>query len=159
MPSRRAGVPPYARTASAEKLIRVTRAASCADRADRRCSPSSPWHDGAVTAVAGAPERRDDDARAPVAGFAWGSFAVGACVFAVLAAVASRYGYHRDELYFLEAGRHLSWGYPDQPPLVPLLARLLNDLAPGSVAVLRVPSAVAVAVVVPVTAAIARLLG
>jgi hypothetical protein len=112
-----------------------------------------------VTAVAGAPERRDDGAHAPVAGFAWGSFAVGVCVFAVLAAVASRYGYHRDELYFLEAGRHLSWGYPDQPPLVPLLARLLNDLAPGSVAVLRVPSAVAVAVVVPVTAAIARLLG
>lgn len=98
---------------------------------------------------------------APVAPvrFARASLAFGVCVFAVLAAVAGRYGYHRDELYFLEAGRHLAWGYPDQPPLVPLLARLMNDLAPGSVVALRLPSAVAAAAIVPLTAAITRLLG
>ncbi len=91
--------------------------------------------------------------------FAWASLAFGVCVFSVLVAVAGRYGYHRDELYFLDAGRHLAWGYPDQPPLVPLLARLMNDLAPGSVVVLRLPSAVVAAAIVPLTGAITRLLG
>jgi 4-amino-4-deoxy-L-arabinose transferase-like glycosyltransferase len=80
-------------------------------------------------------------------------------VFVVLLSVAGRYGYHRDELYFLVAGRHLAWGYPDQPPFVPLLARLLNDLDPGSVVVLRLPSALAAAAVVPLTAAMAWLFG
>jgi len=96
--------------------------------------------------------------RAPLR-FAWGSLAVAGCVFAILVAFAGRYGYHRDELYFLEAGRHLAWGYPDQPPLAPLMARLMNDLAPGSVTVLRLPSAITAAAIVPVTAALTRQFG
>jgi hypothetical protein len=88
-----------------------------------------------------------------------GSLGFGVCVFAVLAAVAGRYGYHRDELYFLEAGRHLAWGYPDQPPFMPLLARVMNDLASGSLVVLRLPSAVVAAALVPLTAVMSRLLG
>jgi uncharacterized membrane protein len=56
----------------------------------------------------------------------------------------------------LEAGRHLAWGYPDQPPFVPLIARSMSGLAPGSVSVLRLPSAVVAAAVVPLTAALAR---
>ena len=38
------------------------------------------------------------------------------------------YGYFRDEMYFLDCGRHLAWGYVDQPPLVALQARLAEML-------------------------------
>src|SRR2546421_10706164 len=61
-------------------------------------------------------------------------------VAALLIALANGYGYHRDELYFLVAGQHLAWAYPDQGVLTPLIARLMSDLAPGSLAVLRLPS-------------------
>ncbi|GAB2622480.1 glycosyltransferase family 39 protein [Nocardioides ginkgobilobae] len=76
--------------------------------------------------------------------------------FLLLVATASRYGYHRDELYFLAAGRHLDWGYPDQPPLVPLLARGLDT---GSLTLLRVPSALSAALVVFMAGLMARRLG
>jgi Dolichyl-phosphate-mannose-protein mannosyltransferase len=86
----------------------------------------------------------------------WPVLAVAAALAALLIAFSGRYGYHRDELYFIECGRHLSWGYPDQPPLVPLLARLMTDLAPGSLVVLRLPSALAAALLVYLTALLTR---
>ena len=85
--------------------------------------------------------------------------AVGGALAAVLTAVAGRYGPHRDELYFLRAGRSLAWGYPDQPPLTPLLARLMDELAPGSLVVLRLPAALAVATAAVLAGLIARELG
>jgi hypothetical protein len=77
----------------------------------------------------------------------------------LLLAFAGRYGYHRDELYFRTAGQHLAWGYPDQPPFVPFLARLLTEVAPGSLVVLRLPSALVAGAVVVITGLIARELG
>jgi hypothetical protein len=86
-------------------------------------------------------------------------FGVAAVVAGVLMAFSARYGYHRDELYFLDCGRHLAWGYPDQPPLVPLLARLMSDISSTSLVVLRLPSAVATAATLCLTGLTARELG
>src|SRR3984957_10531919 len=77
----------------------------------------------------------------------------------LLIALSGRYGYHRDELYFLECGKHLAWGYPDQPPLVPLIARVMSDIAPASLLLLRLPSAVSAAFLVVLTALLAREMG
>jgi hypothetical protein len=62
--------------------------------------------------------------------------AVAAVTAVVHLIVATRYGWHRDEFYYVITGRHLAWGYVDQPPLTPLLARLAADL-PGGVLPLR----------------------
>lgn len=80
-------------------------------------------------------------------------------VFALLVAVSGRYGYHRDELYFLAAGHHLAWGYPDQPPFVPALAHVMSWIGPGSLPVLRLPSAIASAADVLIAARLAREFG
>jgi hypothetical protein len=104
-----------------------------------------------VIAPAGAPPRDD------VAG--GGLVALAAGVAALLVATAHRYGYHRDELYFLRAGRELAFGYVDQPPLTPLLARAMDVLLPGSLTGLRLPSALAAALVVLLTGLIVRELG
>ncbi|WP_309140749.1 glycosyltransferase family 39 protein [Micromonospora sp. M51] len=88
-----------------------------------------------------------------------GPWLVAAATSATLLLLAGRYGYHRDELYFLLAGRHLDWGYVDQGPLVPALARLLDTIAPGNLVVLRTPSALLAGGAVLLIAAIARELG
>jgi hypothetical protein len=57
-------------------------------------------------------------------------------------ALVDRYGYHGDELYFLDCGRHLAFGYVDHAPLVPFLARLGEALGGGLLAV-RLPAILA----------------
>jgi hypothetical protein len=74
-------------------------------------------------------------------------------------AVAGRYGFHRDELYFLACARHLAWGYVDQPPFVPAVARVATAVFGSSVVGLRLLPAVAGGVTVVLTAFMARELG
>ena len=77
----------------------------------------------------------------------------------VLVAASGGYGYHRDELYFIVIGAHPAFGYVDEPPLVPLLAHAMDTLFGHSLVWLRVPSAIAGALVVLVTGLIAREFG
>lgn len=91
---------------------------------------------------------------------AWGPvLGVATAAAALLLALAQRYGWHRDELYFLEAGKHLAWGYVDQPPFTPALARLADAIAPGNLVVLRSWSAAATGVTTIMGALIVREMG
>ena len=71
---------------------------------------------------------------------------------------AGRYGYFRDELYFLDCGRHLDWGYVDCAPLIAVYAKIALLLG-GSLPVLRSLAALAGAARVVVTMLLARELG
>jgi len=76
-------------------------------------------------------------------------------------ACGDRYGYFRDELYFVACGKRFAWGYVDQPPLIAAVARLGWWLSGdgGSVLVFRLPAMLAHAGTVLVAAALARQLG
>jgi len=73
-------------------------------------------------------------------------------------ATAGRYGYFRDELYFLDCGRHLDWGYVDCAPLIAVYAKIALLLG-GSLPVLRTLAALAGAARVALTMVLARELG
>jgi hypothetical protein len=73
-------------------------------------------------------------------------------------ATAGRYGYFRDELYFLDCARHLDWGYVDCAPLIAVYAKLALLLG-GSLPVLRSLAALAGAARVALTMLLARELG
>jgi len=84
---------------------------------------------------------------------------VSAAIFILLMAVAPRYGYFRDELYYLACGEHPAWGYVDQPPLICWLAWFLRHSIGTSLYALRFFPAVAAAITVWLTARLARELG
>src|SRR3954454_13195848 len=80
-------------------------------------------------------------------------------LFALLMAFANGYGFHRDELYFVEAGHHPAWGYPDQPPLVPLLATAWSEVTGGSLWAFRLVPAVLTGLLVVVASLTSRAMG
>ena len=84
---------------------------------------------------------------------------VGGIVFAVLMALSARYGFDRDELYFLDGARHLQASYVDQPVLAPLLAWVSLKLFGVSLSGLRVWPALAAGATVVAGGLIAREFG
>lgn len=70
-----------------------------------------------------------------------------------------RYGYFRDELYFLACSDHLAWGYVDFAPLVSLITHLVRLALGDSLHAIRLLPAVAQGAQVLITAMITRELG
>jgi 4-amino-4-deoxy-L-arabinose transferase-like glycosyltransferase len=77
----------------------------------------------------------------------------------LLLALSGRHGYHVDELYNRVSGRHLDWGYVDQPPLVSLIAGAETSLLGDTPTALRVVPALLACAVVWVAGLLARELG
>lgn len=84
---------------------------------------------------------------------------VGVSIVALLLVVSPRYGFHRDELYFVVAGRNLDWGFVDQPPLTPLVARASEVVLGTTPTALRALPALAVGLVAVIAASMARRFG
>ncbi|WP_353648922.1 glycosyltransferase family 39 protein [Nakamurella sp. A5-74] len=78
-------------------------------------------------------------------------------VAVLLTVLSSRYGFHRDELYF----RMLTpaWNYLDQPPLTPWLVRTMTSLVADEAWAVRIPATLFLAGSVLVIAAITREVG
>jgi 4-amino-4-deoxy-L-arabinose transferase-like glycosyltransferase len=72
---------------------------------------------------------------------------------------AGRYGYFRDELYYLACARHPAFGYVDQPPMIALVTWLTVHTIGTSLQALHFLPALAGAAIVWLTAIIARELG
>ncbi|HVP53178.1 MAG TPA: glycosyltransferase family 39 protein [Terriglobales bacterium] len=70
-----------------------------------------------------------------------------------------RYGYFRDELYFLATSNHLAWGYVDFAPLAALVLRISRALLGDSLHAIRTVPALAYGAEVLLTGLIARELG
>jgi 4-amino-4-deoxy-L-arabinose transferase-like glycosyltransferase len=90
--------------------------------------------------------------------FAWyGAGSAALTVSSLLALTINRYGYHRDELYF----RMLkpAWGYVDQPPLTPLIARASIAVFGDTIAGFRIPAVMFIAAAILLAAAVTRELG
>ncbi|HZQ65032.1 MAG TPA: glycosyltransferase family 39 protein [Gaiellaceae bacterium] len=91
------------------------------------------------------------------------TLACGALAAAVQAAVVApflgRYGWDRDELYFLSAARRPTWGYVDFPPLTAWIGWLVHTLFGDSLVALRLTSLAAMLGATVLVALIARELG
>ncbi|WP_194853084.1 glycosyl transferase family 39 [Nocardia sp. SYP-A9097] len=88
--------------------------------------------------------------------FAWrGVVLISGLMALVLSVSAARFQFAGDELYYLACGRRLAVSYVDNGPVVPLIARLCDLIAPGSVIVLRIPGLLLLILVSVLAAAVA----
>jgi Dolichyl-phosphate-mannose-protein mannosyltransferase len=82
-----------------------------------------------------------------------------AVVIAIHLATNATLGFHTDELYYLDSGRHPAFGYVDFPPIVPLLGRLETGLLGVSPWTLRVLPSLLGGFLVALSGAYVRRLG
>ena len=73
--------------------------------------------------------------------------------------VIQRYGYFRDELYYLASTEHLSWGYVDHPPFSIALLAVVRGVLGDSLFAVRIVPVLAGAATVFLCGVIARQLG
>jgi hypothetical protein len=71
----------------------------------------------------------------------------------------AHYGFFRDELYYMACGRHLAWGYVDQPPLIAFIAWFEAHVFGTSIFALRLLPVLTGGAVVFLTGILARDLG
>jgi hypothetical protein len=84
---------------------------------------------------------------------------VAVSVIALHLATNGTLGFHTDELYYLDCGRHPALGYVDFPPVVPLLARLETALLGVTPWTLRLLPSLLSGVLVALCGAYVRRLG
>ena len=96
-------------------------------------------------------------------GGVWACVGIGAVVGVVKVAltlpVLTRYGWDRDELYFLAAAHHPALGYVDFPPVTAWIGWVVYHLAGSSLAVLRLTTQLASVVGVVLVALMVREFG
>jgi len=88
-----------------------------------------------------------------------GVLAMSAALLILHSYLNNRYDFFRDEFNYLACARHLDWGYVDQPPLIPWLARLSLATLGDSLRAIRFLPALFMSLTVLLTAQIAREVG
>src|SRR5438132_13339580 len=84
-------------------------------------------------------------------------WAIAAAYVVLQLALSHRYGYFRDEFYYLACGEHLAWGYVDHPPLIAMVAKISRALFGESLPAIRFLSALASGATILMTARLAHL--
>ncbi|MBN2308732.1 MAG: glycosyltransferase family 39 protein [Candidatus Hydrogenedentes bacterium] len=84
---------------------------------------------------------------------------LGAVALAAHCAVNFRYGFFRDELYYIQWSERLAWGYVEQPPFTALAVYITRLLLGHSLFALRFPPALVHAALVVLTGLMAREMG
>jgi len=86
-------------------------------------------------------------------------WAMAAAYIVIQLALSHRYGYFRDEFYYLACGEHLAWGYVDHPPLIAVIAKISRAIFGESLLAIRLLSALAGGATILMTAGLVRIFG